>query len=237
MLEGSGYLDHPNFRTAGHHDSAARLADYDHDGIAGRRDLPRVDEPGADPVRGVARSANRSRPAIWTSWVSDSRSTTVGSPTSSREAPHRHIGLGVPRRCGTSRAAVAEVEAGSRSGTARCELHRHARRRAPAVQPPRAWEPLWAVVCGPRHAAGHRRRRRHGLTRYCGPGISGTPAVGVGDVLASRGLVADLRRRVRTASRIEARSSPRRPGTGSRRPRPSSTRCTTFVRLEARTSR
>jgi hypothetical protein len=34
MLEGSGYLDHPNFRTAGHHDSAARLADYDHDGVA-----------------------------------------------------------------------------------------------------------------------------------------------------------------------------------------------------------
>ena len=34
MLQGSGYLDHPNFRTAGHHDSAARLADYDHDGVA-----------------------------------------------------------------------------------------------------------------------------------------------------------------------------------------------------------
>ena len=34
MLAGSGYLDHPNFRTPGHHDSAARLADYDHDGIA-----------------------------------------------------------------------------------------------------------------------------------------------------------------------------------------------------------
>ena len=34
LLAGSGYLDHPNFRTAGHHDPAARLADYDHDGIA-----------------------------------------------------------------------------------------------------------------------------------------------------------------------------------------------------------
>src|SRR5437763_15853048 len=34
LLEGSGYLDHPNFRTAGHHESAARLADYDHDGVA-----------------------------------------------------------------------------------------------------------------------------------------------------------------------------------------------------------
>src|SRR5712692_9200971 len=27
-------LNHPNFATAGHHDSAARLADYDYDGIA-----------------------------------------------------------------------------------------------------------------------------------------------------------------------------------------------------------
>ena len=34
MLQGSGHLDHPNFRTLGHHDSTARLADYDHDGIA-----------------------------------------------------------------------------------------------------------------------------------------------------------------------------------------------------------
>src|SRR6476659_1995469 len=34
LLSGSGYLDHPNLRTAGHHDPAARLADYDHDGIA-----------------------------------------------------------------------------------------------------------------------------------------------------------------------------------------------------------
>jgi len=34
MLAGSGHLDHPNFRTAGHHDSVARLADYDDDGIA-----------------------------------------------------------------------------------------------------------------------------------------------------------------------------------------------------------
>jgi hypothetical protein len=32
LLKGSGYLDHPNLRTPGHHDSAARPADYDHDG-------------------------------------------------------------------------------------------------------------------------------------------------------------------------------------------------------------
>src|SRR6476660_9921290 len=34
MLGGSGYLDHPNLQTLGHHDPAARLADYDYDGIA-----------------------------------------------------------------------------------------------------------------------------------------------------------------------------------------------------------
>ena len=27
-------LKHPNFKTEGHHDSAARLADYDYDGVA-----------------------------------------------------------------------------------------------------------------------------------------------------------------------------------------------------------
>ena len=51
MLEGSGYLDHPNFRTAGHHDSAARLADYDHDGIAAGVMFHGSDEPGAHPLR------------------------------------------------------------------------------------------------------------------------------------------------------------------------------------------
>jgi predicted TIM-barrel fold metal-dependent hydrolase len=34
MLEGSGYLDHPNFQTLGHYESASRLADYNHDGVA-----------------------------------------------------------------------------------------------------------------------------------------------------------------------------------------------------------
>src|SRR5262245_10898460 len=34
LLGGSGYLDHPNLQTPGHHDPAARLADYDYDGIA-----------------------------------------------------------------------------------------------------------------------------------------------------------------------------------------------------------
>src|SRR4029453_18939924 len=34
MLAGSAYLDHPNLRPPGHHDSAARLTDYDHDGVA-----------------------------------------------------------------------------------------------------------------------------------------------------------------------------------------------------------
>ena len=34
MLEGSGYLDHPNFQTRGHYESEARLADFDHDGVA-----------------------------------------------------------------------------------------------------------------------------------------------------------------------------------------------------------
>ena len=101
MLEGSGYLDHPNFRTAGHHDSAARLADYDHDGVAAGVIFHGSHEPGADPVRGVgARQAQADRRS-WSWSESASRSTTAGSPTSS---PRRRTATSGSRtsRCGTS---------------------------------------------------------------------------------------------------------------------------------------
>ena len=44
-------LKHPNFKTAGHHDSAARLADYDYDGVAAGVIFHAQRELRADAVR------------------------------------------------------------------------------------------------------------------------------------------------------------------------------------------
>ena len=101
MLEGSGYLDHPNLRTAGHHDPAARLADYDHDGIAagvifhGSMNMEPIPFISAGARQGRRPTATASSPA------SACRSTTAGSPTSCRR--HRTATSASPTsRCGTS---------------------------------------------------------------------------------------------------------------------------------------
>ncbi|MFM8303163.1 MAG: amidohydrolase family protein [Actinomycetota bacterium] len=92
MLEGSGYLDHPNFRTAGHHDSAARLADYDHDGIAAGvlfhgsmnlEPLPFVASPLGRPKQDPDRELLGVGQRIYNRWLADFVA----------QAPHRHIGL------------------------------------------------------------------------------------------------------------------------------------------------
>src|SRR6478609_1047749 len=92
LLAGSGYLDHPNFRTAGHHDPTARLADYDHDGIAAgvlfhgsmnMEPIPFIAQPlgkptpaGDDQLAGVGKQ-------IYNRWLAEFVS----------KSPHRHIGL------------------------------------------------------------------------------------------------------------------------------------------------
>ena len=202
MLEGSGYLDHPNFRTAGHHDSAARLADYDHDGVAagvifhGSMNL--------EPIPFVASALGKPKPtgdlelvgvgqSIYNRWLADFVAASARTDTSGWRTS----------RCGTSTPR-----------SPRCEWAHGAGLRGvnfPAMRdgelPPynrRTWEPLWAV-CEDlgmplvTHVGGGHQRP------VLRAGISGAPAAGVGDVLAPRGLVADLRRRVRTAPRTEAR--------------------------------
>ena len=127
MLEGSGYLDHPNFRTAGHHDSAARLADYDHDGIAAGVIFHGIDEPGADSVRGSS-GLGKPKPtgdpelvgvgqSIYNRWLADFVAERTTSPRGARVPPD------VGRRRRGCRGRV-----GPPSGTARRELPRHARR-------------------------------------------------------------------------------------------------------------
>ena len=133
MLEGSGYLDHPNFRTAGHHDSAARLADYDHDGIAAGvifhgsmnlEPIPFVASALGKPKPTGDRGAGGSRPVDLQPLARRLRRRRAAPAHRARVPPD------VGRRRRGRRGGV-----GARSGTARRELPCHARRRAAAVQP------------------------------------------------------------------------------------------------------
>lgn len=92
LLEGSGYLDHPNFRTLGHYESGPRLADYDHDGITAgvifhgstnMEPLPFVSTPLGRPRRDPGLELLGVGQEIYNHWLGDFVS----------QAPHRHIGL------------------------------------------------------------------------------------------------------------------------------------------------
>ena len=157
MLRGSGHLDHPNFRTPGHHDPAARLDDFDHDGIAAGVIFHGSMNMG--PILFVASRARlRPRPTRnGPSPASGFRSTTAGSPTSS---PGRPTGTSVWRtsRCGTStplspRSTGPARPTGCAASTSRrCEM---------GCCPSTTEQALGAVVGDMRrapHAARHPRR-------------------------------------------------------------------------------
>lgn len=142
MLEGSGYLDHPNFRTAGHHDSAARLADYDHDGVAagvlfhGSMNLEpipfvpgglgKVKPSGDMELVGVGQS-------MYNRWLADFVS----------QAPHRHVGLAYLPMWDVD-AAVAELRWAHDAGLRGVNFPAM---RDGELKPynRRAWEPLWSA--------------------------------------------------------------------------------------------
>lgn len=142
MLQGSGYLDHPNFRTLGHHDSAARLADYDHDGIAagvlfhGSMNL--------EPIPFIAQSLGKPTTSgdhelagvgmrIYNRWLADFVS----------QAPHRHVGLAyLPMN--DVEAAVAEVEWAHEAGLRGVNFPAMRDGALPEYNR-KLWEPLWSV--------------------------------------------------------------------------------------------
>src|SRR5262245_28566417 len=90
-FNGGGFVHHPNLRTLGHYDSAARLADYDYDGIAagvmfhGSMNMEPIPflGGGIGIERGVDRELVAVGQHIYNEWLSDFVS----------QAPHRHIGL------------------------------------------------------------------------------------------------------------------------------------------------
>ena len=120
MLEGSGYLSHPNFRTAGHHDSAARLADYDHDGVAAGvlfhgsmnfEPIPFVASPLGKPKETTDRELLGVGQRIYNHWLADFVSRGAAPP-------HR---LGVPPDVGPRR-SHRRAAVGARRRAARREL-------------------------------------------------------------------------------------------------------------------
>src|SRR6188472_1886121 len=142
LLSGSGYLDHPNLRTAGHHDPAARLADYDHDGIAagvifhGSMNL--------EPIPFQAFSLGKSTK------TDNKELLTVGFQMYNRwladfvaQAPHRHIGL-AQLPVWDVEATIAEAQWAHDAGLRGVNLPAMRDGEQPEYNK-RVWEPLWSV--------------------------------------------------------------------------------------------
>ena len=142
MLEGSGYLDHPNFRTAGHHVSAARLADYDHDGIAAGvlfhgsmnlEPIPFVASPLGKPKETTDRELLDVGQRIYNRWLADFVS----------QAPHRHIGLAYLPMWDVE-AAIAELRWAHDVGLRGVNFPAMRDGELPEYNR-RVWEPLWSA--------------------------------------------------------------------------------------------
>jgi predicted TIM-barrel fold metal-dependent hydrolase len=142
MLQGSGYLDHPNFRTLGHHDSAARLADYDHDGIAAGvlfhgsmnlEPIPFIPQSLGKPTTSGDHELAGVGMQIYNRWLADFVS----------QAPNRHIGLAyLPMN--DVEAAVAEVEWAHAAGLRGVNFPAMRDGALPEYNR-KLWEPLWSV--------------------------------------------------------------------------------------------
>lgn len=142
LLAGSGYLEHPNFRTAGHHDSAARLADYDHDGIAAgvlfhgsmnMEPIPFVPMTLGKATTHGDRDLTAVGFSIYNRWQADFVST----------APHRHIGLAYLPMWDID-AAIAEVEWACDAGFKAVNLPAMRDGDIPEYNK-RRWEPFWTA--------------------------------------------------------------------------------------------
>ncbi len=165
MLAGSGYLDHPNLRTAGHHDSAARLADYDHDGVAAG--VIFHGSMNMEPIPFVASGLGKPKPEgdrelvgvgqrMYNRWLADFAA----------QAPHRHIGLAYLPMWDVE-AAVAEVRWAHDAGLGGVNLPAMRDGELPEYNR-RSWEPLWSVCAELRmplvtHVGGGTNARYSGL--------------------------------------------------------------------------
>ena len=140
-FNGGGFLHHPNLRTLGHYDSAARLADYNYDGIAAgvifhgsmnMEPIPFISGGVGVQNRGDAELMGVGQ-HIYNQWLADFVS----------QAPHRHVGLAyVP--IWNLDAAVAEVEWAHEAGLRGVNFPAMRDGESLVYNDP-SWEPLWAV--------------------------------------------------------------------------------------------
>jgi len=140
-FNGGGFIHHPNLRSLGHHDSAARLADYDFDGVAagvifhGSMNMEPI--PFVSPALGAKHQVAGELVAvgqrIYNRWLADFVS----------QAPHRHIGLAYVPMWDVE-GAVAEVEWAHESGLRGVNFPAMRDGELPEYNNP-VWEPLWAV--------------------------------------------------------------------------------------------
>jgi len=165
MLEGSGYLSHPNFRTAGHHDSAARLADYDHDGVAAGvlfhgsmnlEPIPFVASPLGKPKEVTDRELLDVGQRIYNRWLADFVS----------QAPNRHIGLAYLPLWDLDD-AIAELQWARNAGLRGVNLPAMRDGELPEYNR-RVWEPFWSACAELRmplvtHVGGGTNARYSGL--------------------------------------------------------------------------
>ena len=165
MLEGSGYLDHPNFRTAGHHDSAARLADYDHDGIAAGvlfhgsmnlEPIPFVASPLGKPKQDPGRELLGVGQRMYNRWLADFVA----------QAPHRHVGLAYLPLWDLDE-AIAELQWARDAGLRGVNFPAMRDGELPEYNR-RHWEPFWSACADLRmplvtHVGGGTNARYTGL--------------------------------------------------------------------------
>jgi predicted TIM-barrel fold metal-dependent hydrolase len=142
LLAGSGYLEHPNFRTPGHHDPTARLADYDHDGIAAgvlfhgsmnMEPIPFVPMSLGKATKHGDRDLTAVGFSIYNRWQADFVST----------APHRHIGLAYLPMWDID-AAIAEIGWAYEAGLKAVNLPAMRDGDLPEYNK-RVWEPFWTA--------------------------------------------------------------------------------------------
>jgi predicted TIM-barrel fold metal-dependent hydrolase len=142
MLGGSGYLDHPNLRTAGHHDAAARLADYDLDGVAAgvifhgsmnMEPIPFIASGLAKSKALVSQDLAAVGMSIYNRWLADFVAA----------APHRHVGLAYLPMWDVD-AAVAEVRWAHAAGLRGVNFPAMRDGELPEYNRSQ-WEPLWSV--------------------------------------------------------------------------------------------
>jgi len=142
MLAGSGYLDHPNLKTLGHHDSSARLADYDHDGIAAgvlfhgsmnMEPIPFIAQPLGNPTAREDHALSGVGMQIYNRWLADFVS----------QSPHRHIGLAYLPMSDVG-AAVDEVQWAREAGLRGVNFPAMRDGALPEYNR-RLWEPLWSA--------------------------------------------------------------------------------------------